>query len=229
MNERIPVDLRFAELWLELYALEQHLKLVEEQLERSSDSERQRIEDCLKKYDLTPDDSEWHLMVDEYSRNVGFVYPMVMRNSFLISMYSMCELTITEIAGLTQKKQGLEKSLDDIKGGDFLDRARKYYTHILNFELCENNLTWERLKILAGLRNAVAHQNGRLAMVKKGRKTKIEGWMKKDIGIENRWGYIFVTEVFVKETLRIVQGYLKDLVQRYKTWDDYRNVPQQAS
>ena len=52
--------------------------------------------------------------------------------------------------------------------------------------------------------------------------------MKKDIGIENR-GYIFVTEVFVKETLRIVQGYLKDLVQRYKTWDDYRNVPQQAS
>ena len=92
------VDFRLVNTLFELSALEQHFMLVEQQLERSSESERQNLEEYLKKYDLAPEDSDWHLMIDEYSQNVGFVYPMVLRRGLLVALYSMCELAITEIA-----------------------------------------------------------------------------------------------------------------------------------
>ena len=219
MAKRTTIDMKFAGFWFELGALEEHLRLVEDQIERAKESESLTFKENEKKHCLSPDDADWHLMRDEYQQNVEFVFPFVLRGSVLISLYSMSELAITEIAGSIQRERGLEKSLDDVKGGSFLDRAKKYYSSQLGLKLCENNQTWERLQILTGLRNAVAHQNGRLAMVDKKRRKKIQAWINKGIGIDCYHGYIFVSEDFLKETFNVIQDYLKDLVQRYWAWD----------
>ncbi|KKL68038.1 hypothetical protein LCGC14_2129000, partial [marine sediment metagenome] len=48
--------------------------------------------------------------------------------------------------------------------GDFLERAKKYYKHVLKFGLCSDDNTWQRIKILAEVRNVIAHANDRLDM-----------------------------------------------------------------
>ena len=220
MGKRMTVDFRLVETLFELSALEKHLKLVEEQLKHSAQLDKQGLEEILEKYGLTPDDVDWHWETDEYSRNVGFVYPMVLRNSFLVSLYSTTESATTEIARLIQKKKAQKVALDNIRRGGFLDRAKKYYKQIPDFNLCENNQTWERLRILAGLRNAIVHANGRLEMANKKNRNQINKWIKLDMGIECRHGYILVSEQFVQDTSDEVQTYSKDLVQSYKDWDD---------
>ena len=122
---------------------------------------------------------------------------------------------MTQIASLIQKKKGQICSLDGIRSGDFLDRAKKYYQNVLTFELCKNNQSWERLKILAELRHTIAHANGHLEMVKESKKRKIEQWIENGIGIEDYDGDIVVTRSFVKETFELVKATLEDLGARY--------------
>ena len=119
----------------------------------------------------------------------------------------------------SRRKKGKEISLDDIRGSDFPDRAKKYYQHILMFELPQNDQSWERLKILADLRHAITHANGRLSMVKESRRKKIREWMERDIGIEDYYGDIIVSQSFVRETFDIVKDSLEDLLKRYSELD----------
>jgi hypothetical protein len=118
-----------------------------------------------------------------------------------------------------QKGQGKAISIDDLRGDDFLDRAKKYYKHILTFELCADNSAWQQIKMLSEVRNAIAHTNGRIEMLRGRAKEKILDWEKKRIGIDTNWGYIVVDRVFVEKTFFKVQSSLEDLVQRYKQWD----------
>ena len=133
--------------------------------------------------------------------------PRIIYNPFLVSLYTVYESAVTQIASLIQKKKGQICSLDGVRSGDFLDRAKKYYQNVLTFELCKNNQSWERLKILAELRHTIAHANGHLEMVKESKKRKIEQWIENGIGIEDYDGDIVVTRSFVKETFELGQSH----------------------
>ena len=103
--------------------------------------------------------------------------------------------------------------------GDFLNHARKYYRDTLKFELSQNNQYWERIRILTEIRHAIAHANGHLSMVTKKRREKIKKWIEQDIGIEDYYGDIIISRVFVREAFEIVKGELESLIERFKDWD----------
>jgi len=96
----------------------------------------------------------------EYSDHI-ISPPKVFPWTFLVALYAVYESAVTEIARLIQVGQSQYISLNDIKG-EFLDRAKKYYKHILQFELYSKEKEWPRIKMLSELRNAFAHANGRL-------------------------------------------------------------------
>ena len=80
--------------------------------------------------------------------------------------------------------------------------------------------------MLAALRHAIAHTNGRMEMPKKELQKKIMTWEKQSVGISSMNGYVVVEERFLKDTLSLVSASLNDMVERYKIWDDTQTSSQ---
>ena len=156
--------LEIVEIEHELYALEDHIKLIESQIKRFQRKERLRLDTHIKIQRLSPEDPEWHEAIQYYNERIEFLLPRFFRGPFLVALYAVYESAVTEIAQLMQKKMQQGISIKDLRGG-FLERAKKYYGYILKFDLCTEEKVWQRINMLAELRNAFAHVNGRIEML----------------------------------------------------------------
>ena len=148
-----------------------------------------------------------------------FRLPRILYYPFLVSLYTVYEWELSEIANLIQEKSGKDESLANTKGKDFLDRAKKYFRITLKYEFSQNNQAWERTRILAEIRHAIAHANGHLELVREGKRKQIKKWIEQDIGIEEYYGDIIVSGAFVTEAFKIAKGELENLIERFKDWD----------
>ena len=211
-------DYGLDDIRVELFALEDFLALVEKQIDSLRQTAEVVLDADISRQRLSPDDGEWLLARSEYDEHVEVFRPRFFRGPFLVALYAVHEAAVTEIAGLMQKKQGRNESLDGRR--DFLGHAKRYFEQTLHFELCPDNTAWERLKMLSELRNAIAHTNGRVDLLKKSSQEKIQEWEKKNIGIEVISGYITVSSDFLHEVFRHVRGSLEDLMGRYWQWAD---------
>jgi len=213
---RINIDFRLVDVTMELQVLDQHIQLIEKQLAELNKSQE---EEYLRRKKFTSDAFEWDEANSEYYKMVDFLLPRFFWGSFIVSLYAVYETAVTEIARLLQVGKAETTSMDDQKRGDFLKRANKYYKSILHFELYNDDKTWRRIKMLAEIRNAIAHANGRLDMLKPKTKEKIMKWTEMNIGILSWGNYFLVNAAFSKETFALVSASLEDLVERYKQWD----------
>ena len=136
-----------------------------------------------------------------------------------MALYAVYESTVTEIGRLIQGKQSQKISINDLKG-DFLSRAKKYFKHILKFELCSDENEWQKVKMLSELRNAFAHANGRLDMLNEKSRKFIKNWAQQELGISTHSGYVICEENMVDEIFGATRSSLEDLIDRYKQWDD---------
>ena len=219
------------EVGYDLRILKGHWKIIEEQVDRGYPSAEEILDTMLENRTSISQDEHRHLsnLADViHDEHFKVRLPRILYNPFLVSLYTVYESAVTRIASLIQEEKGQSSSLGAVKKGDFLDRAKKYYQHVLNFELSNNNQSWERLKILADLRHAIAHANGHLEMVTERKKKKIEQWIENDIGIEEYDRDIVVSRFFVKETFELVKATLDDLGARYNELKGASIVPQET-
>ena len=194
----------------ELRTLEEHLKLIEEQISRSRRNAQCELE--VNTRGLSHNDwSEYNLLRREYEYHVNCFLPRALRGPFLVTLFSVYESAVREVADLTR---GQKIPPGDIRG-DFLEWAKKYYKEHIPFELSGDNERWMRLRILYDLRNAIAHANGRLEMIveKKGEK------ILKQEGVKKEFDFIVVSRTFLRETFTMVKEELKDLLVRHREWD----------
>ncbi len=212
-------DFRLLEVQSELYALEDHLKLIEGQMEHIQTKERLRLDTHIKSKGLSSEDPEWHQVLDEYDERIEFLLPRFFRGPFLVALYAVYEFAVTEIAQLMQQSLSQGISIKDLKG-DFLERAKKYYKHILNFDLSTEAKAWQRIRMLAELRNAFAHVNGRMEMLNEKSRKIIKGWEGQKAGITTYSGYIVCDAKIVSEIFQAVHVSLEELLTRFKQWDD---------
>jgi hypothetical protein len=215
-------DFRLLEVQGDIYALEANLKLIDGQIERIQKKERLRLNTYIRSEGLSPEDPDYHLAKNEYEEHIEILLPRFFRGPFLVSLFSVYESAVTEIAQLMQKTLSHGISLNDIKGS-FLERAKKYYKHILKFELCSDPNTWQQIMMLAELRHAIAHVNGRLEMLNKDSRKKIANWESEKVGLTTYSGYIVCDAKIVSELFQSVRFALEDLMLRYKQWDDSNN------
>ena len=196
---------------MELATLEEHLEMIERQI-ASGESEAQSNFYTQVEALEPEDEGEWQLLRNERDYHVEVVLPRVFRNPFLVSLFSVYETSVTEVARLLQKRQQKGIALDDIRGR-FLDRAKKYYREILQFELSKDNERWKHIVMLSQLRNIVAHTNGRLD-VGKGREKILQ-----IAGVGDKQDFMVVNESVLREKFCVVKTELEDLMARYKEWD----------
>ena len=213
------IDFRLLEISAELYALEDHLRLIEGEIVRIQKDEQLRVDSYMKKEGLCPDEPEWHAAQQEYDHYIDFLLPRFFRGPFLVALYAVYESAVTEIARLIQGKKGQKITINDLKG-DFLQRAEKYYKHILEFDLYSEQKVWRRVKMLSELRNAFAHVNGRLEMLNKKSRETIQKWERQNLGISTYYGYVICEARTVEDIFDTVRASLEDLVARYKYWDN---------
>lgn len=212
-------DFRLWEVSGDLYALKDHLQLIESQMVQIQKTEHLRVDTYIRKEGLCPEDPEWHEATQECDHYIEFLLPRYFRGPFIVALYAVYESAVTEIARLIQDKQHQQISIDDLRG-DFLKRAKKYYRHILRFELYLKEKEWHRVKMLSELRNAFAHVNGRLEMLNSKSRKIIENWERQNIGISTYHGYIVCEAKIVTDIFDVVRESLEDLVSRYKHWDE---------
>lgn len=213
------LDLRLLEVSGELYALEENLQLIEEQMEQTKKTEGLRIKELIRDKALFSDDSDRQLLLDEFNYRMECVLPRFFRGSFLVALYAVYESAVTEIANLLQKSESGPISMTDFKG-DFLDRAKKYYSHILRFELYGKEKEWHRIKMLSVLRNAFAHANGRVETLPGRTRKTIRNWERQKLGISTHNGFIICDSAIVSDMFGVIKESLENLISRYKARDD---------
>jgi len=218
---KIKIDFRLLDVSLEIHALEDHLNLIKKQISHLIHVEQSALDEYRQKEKLKPEDPEWNMAQENYDHRVEFLLPRFFFGAFIVNMYAVFETAVTEIARLIQTAQGQEISMGDLKG-DFLERANKYYKSILHFELYSDNKTWQTIKMLAELRNAITHVNGRLDMLNENSRSKIKNWGKQGVGITSYYNYLLIDENCARETFTQIRLMLDDLVERYKEWDTYK-------
>ena len=219
-------DLRLLELSGELFALEDHLQLIESQMEHIRKTERLRIEAELRKDRLSPEDPEWHQALDGYTELIECLLPRFFRGTFLMTLYAVYESGVKEIAKLMQEKNPEKISINEFiqkTRGNFLQCAKKYYEDILNFDLYTKEDVLENVKMLYELRNAYAHANGRLESIKRGPRKTIYNWIKQNKDVRTYRGYIVCGDRVVSDVFINVRDFLEDLINRYNKWDDGKN------
>ena len=212
------IDSRLLDASIELDALEEHLQLIENQMAQIRETARNKTETYIRKEGLCPDDPEWQSAWQYYDYRIDSL-PIFFRGTFLVTLYAAYESIVTEIARLIQAKQSQKKKINDL-GGGFLERAKKYYKHILKFDLYSDEKVWQQVKMLSTLRNTFAHANGRLDMLNERSSQIIQKWAQKNLGISTYYGYIICEANIVADMFGAVRSSLEDLIERYKDWDD---------
>ncbi|WP_136515940.1 hypothetical protein [Geomonas edaphica] len=213
----LTFDFRLLDVSLELRALEEHLQLIEKHTKQLIEEEDASFQYQVEEHNLTPEDAEWDFASQMRNHRIEFLFPRF-RNPFLVALYSVFESAVTEIAQLIQRTRGLQITINDLRG-NFLEKAQKYYNDILGFELYANE-AWNQISMLSELRNAIAHTNGRIDMLKQENQKKIKKFVKQEIGIYSHYNFILVDEPCALRMCVSVREYVEDLIKRYKEWDD---------
>ncbi|MFA4916795.1 MAG: hypothetical protein WC560_09010 [Syntrophales bacterium] len=157
--DSVEFDFRLLEINCELDALEDYLQVIETHIESLTKAERTRLEARVRQEHISSGDPEWYAAASECEHQIEVFLPRFFRGPFLVTLYAVYESAVTEIAQLIKGKQSQEISLDDFRG-DFLKRAKKYYEHVLKFQLYTENRAWQSIQMLSTLRHAIAHENG---------------------------------------------------------------------
>ena len=212
------IDFRLLDASIELDALEEHLQLIENQMELIQKTARREFDTYIREKHLRSEDPEWHIAWHKYDYRIDQL-PRFFRGTFLVVLYAAYESIVTEIARLIQDKQSQNIKINDLKG-DFLERAKKYYKHILKFDLYSDEKVWQHVRMLSILRNAFAHANGRLDMLNKRTRNSIQNWAQQKRGISTDYGYIICEANIVADIFGAVRDSLEDLIKRYKHWDE---------
>lgn len=220
MNMRIAFGL--VSISSDMDILEAQMEFVEEQAEQMRLFAENIRDDLVQDVSSINEDdrrANWQFAEGFYDNYVEFRIPRILYYPFIVSLHSVYESALTEIANLIQEKNGKNESFTNVKGKDFLNRAIKYYRGTIGYELSQNSQSWERIRILTEIRHAIAHANGHLELVSQGKRKQIKKWIKQDIGIEGDYGDIIVSGAFVRETFEIVKGELENLIERFKDWN----------
>ena len=96
-------DFRLLEVEGELYALEDHLNLIEDQMEKFQRKERLKLDTYIRTEKLSSDEPEWHMAIREYNERIEFLLPRFFRGPFLVALYAVYESAVTEVAQLMQQ------------------------------------------------------------------------------------------------------------------------------
>lgn len=213
---KIRIDFRFWQIEYELSALQEYIRTLESQLPILEKQEREQLEKRVREQNL--DEGDRAVQYQQYDNLIEWVLPRFFRGQILITLWAIYESAVIEIADYIREKQGVQLTISDIRA-DAPNRAKKYFEHILKFPLIVDDQSFETIQMLYGLRNALAHANGRVNAVNENEWNRIKKWHLANAGIVidgmlSDEPYLMFTSAFIQEAFSAVRDSLHDLMER---------------
>jgi len=93
-------------------------------------------------------------------------FPSLQRRSAFLTVWGYFEHQLNELCSLYKDEKSYTVDLSDIAGRG-IDRSTKYLAKVAGLNMRQDSQEWRTIKQLGALRNAIAHQDGKL-VTKKG-------------------------------------------------------------
>lgn len=156
----MKIDLRYAGIEYELWALGHMLSVIEPAIDRLSEEGEMDILERLRRDGWEDDEAERQFAWQDISEIQEHVLPRFMRGPFVVALWACFEASVRAVARTMQAEAHSTNSLDDLRTPRFPLRARSYFREQFNLALDEDDARFERLTDLYVVRNGLAHTNG---------------------------------------------------------------------
>jgi hypothetical protein len=165
MHER-PVFTGFAKSFLQK-VLAIHLETMEGFLEAMAQHHIQKIEyadpptyfnDKLTSVEEDPEEQFWH---SDLAASMITHYSNLLRSSLFVSLYSFFESRLVNECR-DRKNEHTPLSFSDIAGQNAIDKAKTYFTKVLQVNFPSNTTEWREIHNYRLLRNCIVHNRGSL-------------------------------------------------------------------
>lgn len=150
------------------------------------------------------------------------------RQPFVVSIYSLYESAFNRLMEYAQKKEGRKLSHKDISNSSnsYASKVNKYVEHVLNFEYKLTSQEMGRLKVLAEIRNLIAHGNGGISSLPKEKIDMLRELEGKKIGVAVEFSELRIEHVFLVENFELVTKVLQRLINYMtKRYDNKCHLP----
>ncbi len=208
-EDRCVYDSSAFQVLLDVWPLDSFIQILEVELPRVIEEERKRIWQDVKAGD---EQREHNAEIAEYQLDEGLT-TRLLTGTALIATWATYESVVKRSAKQIQQSKKLRLRLRDIKGS-FPESARTYFEDVLQFDLHPPGTDWNRLSVLYGLRNALAHANGQLEDVPEHDRKKVEEWVTSLQGLKIADGYLIISIEFVRSAFNFLNELLSHLGTR---------------
>lgn len=206
MSEWSVDDLLMYQVFLDLWPLEEYVKIIEVELPRLIEAERKNIWAGVKAGD---EQQGQYAQIAEYELDEG-ITTRFLTGTALIAIWGTYESVTRRIASRVKDSKGLTQDMQ----GSSLKKVRKYYEDVLKLDLHLRETDWDRLDMINILRDALAHANGQLEYVDARKRGKIEQWVEATDGLKISGDYLIVSVEFLRQTLTFITDLLTELDNR---------------
>lgn len=210
---RLPY-IKFADISYELWALSEYLKVIDPQLAHLSEQDRRRLEQSLREEGNEGDEIERDIALREHWERNERVLPRLFRGPFLISLWAAYESAVHQIAEHHRAQKGLSLRFEEVRGGNNLSRAQRYYGAVIVEPLDLQDDRVKRLSDLNEIRNVFAHANGQLRWVKQGSRSQLQNIIARYPSLEVESDFLIPSQSYVLNAYEDVAGSIRALVHR---------------
>jgi len=211
-NFVLTFDFLLWEVTAELSAMGRHLDLIESSLPRVIRAELDAAWTSLVEAGFSDDESEVEAVMQPLRFELEVLHPRYVRSSFLVMLASMMEAALTDIGDSWADFVDHAPFSDLPKRRDegFIGRFARFFREELTTPLNIGEDELERMELLYGLRNKLAHNGGRPLSEEDRR--KFERWGREVPGITYELNFLSFSEDFVRHTFDVVRDSLSRLV-----------------
>ncbi len=164
---------------------------------------------------MAQDDIEYEL--HELKRTVEELFPKVFRGGFVVSLWSVFEACVKDLAEYTRREKNLPFGLQELRAGDFLEQMELFFARVLGVDAFPDNAVRTKLVEIKGLRNALAHHDGNTTELPKSLRCKDDAeYRKKGFHVYSdlHHHYVIPSAEYAEQSLQIIQIYLERLAHQ---------------
>ena len=200
--------MRFNEIELQLHALAEYVTLLDTNLPKIVEAERDRV-----RREHSDDQDEGTVADHLESRLDSGLATSLLMSSAVVAVWAQYELVVSELAKRIARQKEISLRLCDLRGS-FMERARKYFDDVLRFDLHPIETDWDTLGLLADVRHAIAHANGQLEDMQQAERARLERRLARTPTLTVVDGCLVVSPEFAREASDTVSRLLRDLMRR---------------
>ena len=183
---------------------------LESQTQKHEESEKELIASGQIKCD---DESGPEANYDSHMLYLISSFEDMLRKSFFVSLYSFFEsVVLNECRARKSIKENIFLDLSDLAGQNDIDKAKTYFTKVLQLDFPRSTPEWGEIQNYKTLRNCVIHAQGRIDDMRAEsdqKKLRIFVANKKTLSLREYQGEVIFKKGFCEEALVTIEKFLR--------------------